>query len=146
MNNKECVTILLVEDDPGHAHLIQKNLRRANLANEMVTVADGQEALDFVFCEGLYAENCYKGSLMILLDLNLPILDGYQVLKRLKSDDRTKHIPIIVLTTTDDSREVAKCYELGCNIYVTKPVQYEQFSDAIRQLGLFLAVVTIPER
>jgi CheY-like chemotaxis protein len=140
MNNAQAVTILLVEDDPGHARLIQKNLRRANLANEIIIATDGQQALDFIFGESTISVS----PTLILLDLNLPILDGYQVLKRLKTDDRTRHIPIVILTTTADSREVAQCYELGCNVYITKPVDYEQFCEAIRQLGLFLSVVTVP--
>jgi CheY-like chemotaxis protein len=82
--------------------------------------------------------------LLVLLDLNLPGLDGYQVLARLKSDERTRQIPVIILTTTDDPREVERCYALGCNVYITKPVEYEQFSEAIRKLGLFLSVVKIP--
>ncbi len=132
------VTILLVEDDPGHARLIEKNLRRANLTNDIVHVADGQQAIDYLFGNGR------PPSLLVLLDLNLPVLDGYQVLERMKNDKRTKGIPVIMLTTTDDIREVARCYELGCNVYVTKPVDYEQFSEAIRKLGLFMAVLMIP--
>jgi CheY-like chemotaxis protein len=80
----------------------------------------------------------------MLLDLNLPVLDGYQVLQRMKADERTKCIPVVILTTTDDTREVARCYDLGCNVYLTKPVDYEKFSEAICKLGLFLAVVTVP--
>jgi CheY-like chemotaxis protein len=133
------VTILLVEDDPGHARLIEKNLRRANITNEIVKATDGQQAVDYLF------SNDRALSLLVLLDLNLPVLDGYQVLKRIKADERTKRIPVIILTTTDDTREVARCYELGCNVYVTKPVDYEQFSDAIRKLGLFMAVLMIPD-
>ena len=144
MTNIQSVTILLVEDDPGHARLIEKNLRRANLTNDFVIATDGAQALDFVFRTGDYADRD-ETSLLILLDLNLPILDGYQVLQRLKADHQTKHIPIVILTTTDDEREVARCYELGCNVYITKPVEYAQFSEAIRQLGLFLTVVTIAE-
>jgi CheY-like chemotaxis protein len=79
-----------------------------------------------------------------MLDLNMPVLDGYQVLERIKKDERTKRIPVIILTTTDEPREVRRCYELGCNVYITKPVDYEQFSEAIRKLGLFLLVATIP--
>ena len=133
------VTILLVEDDPGHARLIEKNLRRANLTNEIAHVTDGQQAVDYLFSNG------HDSSLLVLLDLNLPVLDGCQVLERMKNDERTKRIPVIILTTTDDTREVAHCYELGCNVYVTKPVDYEQFSDAIRKLGLFMAVLMIPD-
>jgi CheY-like chemotaxis protein len=144
MHNPASVTILLVEDDPGHARLIQKNLRRANLNNEFVIASDGQQAVDYLFCEGDYINRNDTQPLLVLLDLNLPVLDGYQVLKRLKTDIRTQHIPVIVLTTTDDAREVSKCYELGCNVYVTKPVDYQQFSEAICQLGLFLSVITMP--
>ena len=138
------MTILLVEDDPGHTRLIEKNLRRANIKNEIAFARNGQEALDYLFCEGEYANNDYASRLLMLLDLNMPVLDGYQVLERMKSDERTKRIPVIILTTTDDPREVSRCYELGCNVYITKPVDYEQFSEAIRKLGLFLLVVTIP--
>jgi CheY-like chemotaxis protein len=133
------VTILLVEDDSGHARLIEKNLRRANLTNPIVHVADGQQAVDYLFSNGR------PSSLLVLLDLNLPVLDGYQVLERMRNDERTERIPAIVLTTTDDTREIARCYELGCNVYVTKPVDYEQFCEAIRKLGLFMAVLMIPE-
>ena len=140
------VTVLLAEDDPGHARLIEKNLRRANLSNEVVVATNGQQALDYIFGEGGPDGHQSSAPLLVLLDLNLPVLDGYQVLKRLKSDDATRHIPIVILTTTDDPREMAKCYEYGCNVYITKPVDYECFSNAIRQLGLFLAVVAIPDR
>jgi CheY-like chemotaxis protein len=133
------VTIVLVEDDPGHARLIEKNLRRANLTNDIVHLTDGQQAVDYLFGNGR------PSSLLVLLDLNLPVLDGYQVLERMRRDERTKRIPVIILTTTDDTREVARCYELGCNVYITKPVDYEQFSDAIRKLGLFMAVLMIPD-
>jgi CheY-like chemotaxis protein len=139
------VTILLVEDDPGHTRLIEKNLRRANIKNEIAFATNGQEALDYLFCEGEYANNKHPSHLLVLLDLNMPVLDGYQVLERMKKDERTKRIPVVILTTTDDSREVTRCYELGCNVYITKPVDYEQFCDAIRKLGLFLLVVTIPD-
>ena len=138
------VAILLVEDDPGHARLIEKNLRRSKITNDIVTVSDGQQALDYLFGEGEYVGSDHASPLLVLLDLNLPVLAGYQVLKRMKGDERTRRIPVIILTTTDDDREVSRCYELGCNVYVTKPVDYEQFSEAIRKLGLFLSVVTIP--
>jgi CheY-like chemotaxis protein len=138
------VTILLVEDDPGHARLIKKNLRRANIKNEIHFATNGQEAVDYLFCEGEYADRKRPSPLLVLLDLNMPVLDGYQVLERMKADRRTKRIPVIILTTTDDAREVGRCYELGCNVYITKPVDYDQFSEAMRKLGLFLLVVMIP--
>ena len=144
MSRMQEVAILLVEDDPGHARLIEKNLRRSKISNEIVTVSDGQQALDYLFSEGEYAGSERPSPLLVLLDLNLPALDGYQVLQRMKADERTKRIPVVILTTTDDAREVSRCYELGCNVYVTKPVDYEQFCNAIRNLGFFLSVVTIP--
>jgi len=145
MSRMQEVAILLVEDDPGHARLIEKNLRRSKISNEIITVSDGQRALDYLLGEGRYAGHERPSLLLVLLDLNLPVLDGYQVLQRMKADERTKRIPVIILTTTDDAREVARCYELGCNVYVTKPVDYEQFSEAVCKLGLFLSVVTIPD-
>lgn len=145
MPEPQCVTILLVEDDPGHARLIEKNLRRANLTNPLVMLTNGALVLDYVFRTGMYAGRPEAQQLLILLDLNLPVMDGYQVLQRLKADERAARIPVAVLTTTDDPREVARCYELGCNVYITKPVEYEQFSEAIRRLGLFLAIVTVAE-
>jgi CheY-like chemotaxis protein len=135
----------LVEDDAGHARLIEKNLNRSNITNNVVTVGDGQQAIDYLFGEGQYARSEYASPLLVLLDLNLPMLDGYQVLQRMKADERTRRIPVVILTTTDDTREVSRCYDLGCNIYVTKPVDYQQFSEAIRKLGLFLSVVTVPD-
>ncbi len=138
------VAILLVEDDAGHARLIEKNLRRSGITNQLVTVGDGQQALDYLYGEGEYADASPASPLLVLLDLNLPVLDGYQVLKRMKADKRTKRIPVIILTTTDDTREVSRCYDLGCNVYITKPVDYQEFSDAIRKIGLFLSVVTVP--
>jgi CheY-like chemotaxis protein len=138
------VSILLVEDDPGHARLIEKNLRRSGITNRLVTAGDGQRALDYLHGEGEFAGNEAASPLLVLLDLNLPVLNGYQVLKRMKADERLKRIPVIILTTTDDTREVERCYDLGCNVYITKPVDYQDFSDAIRKIGLFLSVVTIP--
>jgi CheY-like chemotaxis protein len=132
------ITILLAEDDPGHARLIEKNLRRSNIMNKIVIVGDGQQAVDYLF-----GDDC-PWPLLVLLDLNMPVLDGYQVLERIKANEHTRRIPVVILTTTDDSREVSRCYDLGCNVYMTKPVDYLQFSEAIRKLGLFLSVVTMP--
>lgn len=144
MCDKHEVSILIVEDDPGHARLIKKNLKRAKISNAITTVNNGQQALDYLFSEGEYAEQVRPSPLLVLLDLNMPVLDGYQVLARMKVDERTKHIPVVILTTTDDAREVVRCYELGCNVYITKPVDYNKFSEAIQRLGLFLSIVTVP--
>jgi CheY-like chemotaxis protein len=140
------LTIVLAEDDDGHATLIQRNLERAGLANGFIRVRDGQEALDLVHSRASAAGQASADSLLLLLDINMPRVDGVEVLRRLKSDPATSAIPIIVLTTTDDPREVERCYKLGCNVYVTKPVDYDGFIHAIKQLGLFLQVVRVPRK
>jgi len=145
MDNQQPVMILLVEDDSGHALLIEKNLRRAGISNKIIALDNGQKAVDFLFKEGAYSGAGHASPPLILLDLNLPVLDGYQVLKIIKNDERTKSIPVVILTTTDNPREVARCYEMGCNVYITKPVEYDKFSDAIRKLGLFLSIVRVPD-
>lgn len=144
MAEKSPVTILLVEDDLGHARLIEKNLRRANISNDIVVVDNGQKAVDFLFSEGQYSGNKLPPSLLVLLDLNMPVLDGHQVLKRMKENEKTRRIPVVILTTTEDTREVEKCYDLGCNVFITKPVDYEQFTDAVRKIGLFISIVQVP--
>jgi CheY-like chemotaxis protein len=144
ISNIQAVTILLVEDDPGHARLIEKNLRRSNITNDIVRFEGGQDALDYLFKSGEYVGSSHASPMLVLLDLNLPGMDGYQILQQMKQDERTKRIPVVILTTTDDAREVDKCYDLGCNVYITKPVDYAQFSQAIRKIGLFLSVVTVP--
>lgn len=144
MHDGHEVSILIVEDDPGHARLIEKNLKRSNITNSVTAVTDGRQALDFLFGEGAFAGKELPTQLLVLLDLNMPVLDGYQVLETMKADPRTKRIPVIILTTTDDPREVARCYELGCNVYITKPVDYVKFADAIGKLGLLLSIVAVP--
>ena len=138
------VTLVLVEDDAGHARLIERNLRRAHITNDLVVLRDGQEAVEYFFSEGEGMAAGRAMPLLVLLDLNLPGVDGYQVLARLKSNERTRRIPVIILTTTDDPRDIERCYDLGCNVYIIKPVEYEQFAEAIRKLGLFLSVVQVP--
>jgi CheY-like chemotaxis protein len=136
--------ILLVEDDPGHVLLIEKNLRRACVLNEIIKLDDGGKAVDYLFSEGEYASADNPAPLLILLDMNLPVLSGLQVLQRIKADERTRRIPVVMLTTTDSPQEIEKCYDLGCNIYIVKPVNYVKFSEAIRNLGLFLSTVRTP--
>ena len=136
--------ILLVEDDPGHVLLIEKNLRRACVHNEIVKLDDGGKAVDYLFGEGEYAGGDNPAPLLILLDMNLPVLSGLQVLERIKADERTRRIPVVMLTTTDSPQEIDRCYDLGCNIYIVKPVNYVKFSEAIRNLGLFLSTVRTP--
>ena len=143
MANHE-LTILLAEDDDGHAYLVQQNLQEGGVANAVVHVRDGQEALDYLRCQGAYAGRVPNGPLLLLLDINMPRMDGVEVLRQLRGDPRTAQIPVIMLTTTDDPREVRHCYDLGCSSYVTKPVEYGRFVEAIRRLGLFLSIVEIP--
>jgi len=146
VNTTNCplITILLVEDDPGHARLIQKNFQRANVHNDIVHLSDGQQALDYLFCEGPYADHELPQMLLVLLDLNLPVHSGFEVLQKMKGDPRTRRIPVVILTTTDEGAEIDRCYELGCNVYVTKPVEYERFTEAMRQLGFLLQIVAVP--
>lgn len=137
----EAVTIVMVEDDEGHARLIEKNLKRAGVFNEVRHFASGTAALNFLFA----SDQPTTQPLLVLLDLNLPDMSGLDILARLKDDPVLRRAPVIVLTTTDDQREIQRCYELGCNVYITKPVNYDTFAQAIRQLGLFLAVIQVPE-
>lgn len=132
----------MIEDDEGHASLINKNLKRAGIGNTTVHLKDGVSAIDYFF--GKQNELLDHEKSLVLLDLNLPEVDGYEILTRLKGDARTRSIPVIVLTTTDNPREIDRCYELGCNVYITKPVEYDQFTEAIQKLGLMLAVVKVP--
>lgn len=145
MNNARPVTIIMVEDDEGHARLIEKNIRRAGVANEIVPFTNGTDALAYLFGEdGTGAVN--KGrQLLVLLDLNLPDMTGIDILERVKANEHTRRSPVVVLTTTDDQREIQRCYDLGANVYITKPVDYEGFAHAIKQLGLFFSVMQIPE-
>ncbi len=140
----ESLVILLAEDDEGHATLVRRNLQRAGIANTIVHVPDGQAALDFVRRAEGQGERAQNTPLLVLLDINMPRLDGIEALRQLKADEETKRIPVIMLTTTDEPREIARCYDLGCSVYITKPVEYDRFVEAIRQLGLFLQVVQVP--
>lgn len=140
----ELFSILLAEDDEGHASLVRRNLKRAGIANDVTHVRDGQEAIDFLRCSGAFSGRVANGPYLLLLDINMPRLDGVEVLRQIKSDERTAKIPVIMLTTTDDPREVGRCYQLGCSVYITKPVMYEEFIEAIRRLGLFLSIVKVP--
>jgi CheY-like chemotaxis protein len=138
--------ILLVEDDDGHAALIQRNLKRAGVANPIARVKDGQEALDYLTGEGAFAGRPPDAPLLLLLDINMPRVDGVGVLTAIKADPRLARLPVIVLTTTDDPREVDRCYQLGCSVYITKPVQYPEFVEALTRLGMFLEIIRIPGR
>jgi CheY-like chemotaxis protein len=140
----EPVTIILAEDDDGHASLVQRNLERAGLINGFLRVRDGQELLDCLSSKGASQGKVLHETIVVLLDINMPRIDGIEALRQIKAKPETRKIPVIILTTTDDPREIDRCYELGCNVYITKPVEYEGFIDAIRRLGLFLQIVQRP--
>ena len=144
-NDGKPVTIIMIEDDERHARLIEKNNRRAGVANEIIPFVNGTSALEFLMGEdGTGAVN--KGrQLLVLLDLNLPDMTGVDILEKVKTNEHTRRSPVVVLTTTDDQREIQRCYDLGANVYITKPVDYDGFANAIRQLGLFVSVMQVPE-
>jgi CheY-like chemotaxis protein len=144
MTNKTApVIIVMIEDDEGHSRLIEKNIRRAGVNNEIVSFVNGMSAIEYLFATG---EGSVHGrQLLVLLDLNLPDMSGITVLDRIKKDAHLKRTPVIVLTTTDAAEEVNRCYDHGANAYVTKPLNYEGFAQAIQQLGLFISIVQVPE-
>lgn len=139
------VVILMAEDDEGHAGLIRKNLKRAGVINTILHFKDGQEILDYLFQQGDGPHRRPGTPLMLLLDIRMPKVDGVQVLERVKTDPELRKLPVIMITTTDDPREVERCHALGCGSYIAKPVDYDSFVNAVRQLGLFLAVVQVPK-
>ena len=145
MNAHQSVTIVMIEDDEGHARLIEKNIRRAGIMNGIKHFTDGGTALDYMFNDA--QGPALNGPALILLDLNLPDMSGTDILAKVKAEDSPlRRTPVVVLTTTDDKIEIQRCYDLGCNVYITKPVNYESFAQAIRQLGLFLSVIQVPDQ
>ncbi|HEX5934637.1 MAG TPA: response regulator [Pseudorhizobium sp.] len=138
------VTIVMVEDDEGHARLIEKNVRRAGVNNEIVPFTNGNSALDYILGSDRSGNSVQDRHLLILLDLNLPDMSGIDILEKVKSNPHAKRLPVVILTTTDDEREIQRCYDLGANVYITKPVDYDSFAHAIRQLGLFFSVMQVP--
>jgi CheY-like chemotaxis protein len=143
MSDDQSPTLVLVEDDPGHARLIERNLQRASLPYTIVVLRDGQAALDYLLSAQEEQGTRHPQPYLVLLDLNLPGCPGVEVLARLKNDARTKHIPVIILTTTDDRYEIEECYALGCNAYLTKPIAYDQFVEVVQQLGWWLTGIEV---
>lgn len=139
------VVVLIADDDAGHARLIEKNLQRGGLHNSVLRFENGQEILDFLFRRGAGFKRTPDTAYLLLLDIRMPKVDGVEVLRQIKADPELRKIPVSMLTTTDDPREVGRCHELGCNNYIVKPVDYEKFSEAIKQLGLFISLVQVPE-
>jgi CheY-like chemotaxis protein len=147
MNATNIVEILIVEDNPQDLELAQRALRKAKLTNHIHVARDGQEALEFLFCEGPYAERKIEhGPKVILLDLKLPKVDGLEVLKRIKSDPRTNTIPVVILTSSKEQSDVIESYHLGVNSYIVKPVNFEQFSEAVQKLGMYWLLLNHPPK
>ncbi len=136
----KAVTIVMIEDDHGHARLIERNIRRAGIYNTISHFTSGADGLAHLLKNAVG-----NGPALVLLDLNLPDMSGIDILARIKQEESLKRTLVIVLTTNDDEVEIQRCYDVGCNVYMTKPVDYEQFATAIRQLGLFLSVIQVPE-
>jgi CheY-like chemotaxis protein len=136
--------ILMVEDDPKDVELTLSALEEYNLVNEVVLARDGQEALDYLYCRGQFSTRLHGNPAVILLDLKLPKVDGLEVLNRIKSDERLKMIPVVVLTSSREERDMMRSYQLGVNAYVVKPVDFHEFVNAVRELGVFWAVINQP--
>lgn len=147
MNPNQIIEILLVEDSLEDLELTQRALRNANLGNHIHVVRDGAEALDFIFCEGEYIERKIEDTpKLILLDLKLPKVDGLEVLERIKGDERTKLIPVVVLTSSKEQADVVKSYQLGVNSYIVKPVNFEGFTSAVQDLGMYWLLINQPPK
>ncbi len=147
MINTDAIDILLVEDNPHDLELALRALKKHRLANNVVVARDGAEALDFVFGTGKYLDRQIEEKpKVVLLDLKLPKVDGLEVLRRIKSDERTKVIPVVVLTSSQEERDIVESYELGVNSYMVKPVDFDQFLDCVSELGLYWLVCNKPPR
>ena len=147
MSNKDQtsqkVTILIAEDDDGHAELIRENLQDSGISNPVIRFVNGQEIWDFLSRSGTGPHRESQQAYLLLLDIRMPKIDGVEVLRRVKADPSLRSMPVIMLTTTNDPREVKECYELGCSSYVTKPVNYQQFSEALKTLGLYIMIIQV---
>lgn len=147
MNETNAIEILLVEDSQDDLDMTLRALRKGNLANRVQIARDGVEALEFIFCQGVHAERKIENTpKLILLDLKLPRIDGLQVLERIKGDARTKIIPVVVLTSSKEQKDVIDSYKLGVNSYIVKPVDFESFADAVHELGLYWLLLNQPPK
>ena len=147
MNDANIIEILIVEDTPQDLDLALRALRKSNVTNRIHVARDGEEAMEFIFCEGKYSERKIEnGPKVILLDLKLPKIDGLEILQRIKSDLRTKSIPVVVLTSSKEQNDVVESYNLGVNSYIVKPVNFEQFSEAVQKLGMYWLLLNHPPK
>ena len=141
MNDPEFVEILLVEDSVADAEMTIRSLKRRGLANQLVWVKDGAEALDFIYCTGSYADRRNGHPRLVLLDIKMPKVDGIDVLRRIKSEERTRSIPVVILTSSAEDRDIIESYQLGVNSYLVKPVEFSRFTEVVTQLGMYWAVL-----
>jgi two-component system response regulator len=147
MTDTEAVDILLVEDNPQDAELTTRALKKNNLANRLITVEDGAEALDFIFCRGKYAtRNNGQSPKVVLLDLKLPKVSGLEVLRALKQDEKTRSIPVVIVTSSREDPDIKTAYALGANSYVVKPVEFDAFAESVSSLGLYWLLVNQPPK
>jgi len=144
--HREPVKILLVEDDDGHARLIERNLRKVNLVNPIERVRDGMEALEYLHNEGAFEDRRrFTRPRLVLLDINMPRMDGIEVLERIKADQRLRCLPVIMLTSTDNQAEIDRCYAAGASGYVAKPINIVSLGEKLQRLGMFLEIFELPE-
>ncbi|MEW5747716.1 MAG: response regulator [Candidatus Thermoplasmatota archaeon] len=136
--------ILLVEDNPDDVELTLRAFRKNRILNEVAVVRDGEEALDYLFCRGAFADREHENPAVVLLDLKLPKIDGFEVLRRIRAEERTKMLPVVILTSSKEQQDLVTGYSLGANSYVRKPVDFEQFTDAAQKLGLYWLVLNEP--
>jgi two-component system response regulator len=145
MNNDEVVEIMLVEDNPDDAALTIRALKKQNIANKLIHLKDGAEALDFIYGKGIYTgRNIQITPKVILLDLKMPKVNGMEVLEKLKTDETTRAIPIVMLTSSAEDPDIEKCYQLGANSYIVKPVEFEEFTKAVAGLGMYWMLLNRP--
>ncbi len=142
MENLKKLVILIAEDDNGHAELIRSGLVESGVCNEIIRFSNGEEIWNYLL-DSKKRETKKRNHYLLLLDINMPLMDGIEVLRLIKSDDKLKEMPVIMLTTTDNPIEIEECYQIGCNIYVTKPVDFIKFTDTLNRLGLFIQIVKV---
>ena len=143
MKDQKEIIILIAEDDDGHADLIKEALENSGVCNNIIRFSNGEETMQFLTGKEGNGASDVKNTYLLLLDINMPKMDGIEVLKRIKPDVKLKGIPVLMLTTTDDPREIEACYKLGCNAYIVKPVEYHKFQETLERLGFFIQIIKL---